>query len=71
MIKSYLDQLAILATDAKIELKDACLGAGISDTTYYRWMNGKNSPRFKQANGVAKYIGAFLPEKPKRQSPNK
>jgi transcriptional regulator with XRE-family HTH domain len=56
---TYLDQLKQLADDAGWKLRDACIDAGIADTTYYRWMNGTSNPRLKQAEKVEKLLLTF------------
>jgi len=56
---SYLEQLKSLASECGWRLKDACADAGISATTYYRWINGTTSPRLKQAERVAKFMQSY------------
>jgi hypothetical protein len=56
---TYLNQLQTLASDMGYNLKEACLDAGIADTTYYRWINGTTSPRFKQAQKVEEHLLTF------------
>jgi len=58
-IQSYLDQLLELASACGWHLKDACADAGISYTTYYRWMNGTSSPSQKKAEKVANYMQSY------------
>jgi transcriptional regulator with XRE-family HTH domain len=55
-MKTYLEQLKTLASDSGWKLKEACIDAGIADTTYYRWMNGTTSPRYKQAQQVENFL---------------
>lgn len=56
---TYLEQLNTLAEETGWLLREACLDAGIADTTYYRWINGTTSPRLKQAKKVANFMLAY------------
>jgi hypothetical protein len=56
VIKSYKNQLVDLAKETGWELKDACVDAGIADSTYYRWINSATSPRLKEATQVGNYM---------------
>jgi len=56
---TYLSQLQALASDAGWRLKDACIDAGIADTTYYRWINGTSNPRLKQAQKIETLLLTF------------
>jgi transposase len=59
IIKPYLQQLISLSEETGWELRDACIDAGISDSTFYRWINKKNKPRLKEAETVAKYMCTY------------
>ena len=41
---SYLDQMITISRLAKIDLRVACIRAGLPDSTYYRWMQNKSNP---------------------------
>ncbi len=41
---SYLDQMITVSRSANINLRDACVKAGLPDSTYYRWMQNKSNP---------------------------
>lgn len=56
---TYLSQLETLATETGWKLKEACIDAGVADTTYYRWVNGTSSPRLKEAKKVALYMQTY------------
>lgn len=56
-LKSYLDQLEVLADSQDIGLKQAFLRAGVPDSTYYRVMNGQDL-RFDTALKIANAIGS-------------
>jgi len=58
-LKSYYDQLLDLADYTGWDLREACIDAGIADTTFYRWLKGLTSPRFKQAQIVAEYMTTY------------
>lgn len=58
MLESYLTQLDRISKETGWSLKDACILAGIADTTYYRWRNGQANPRLNQAQKVAEFMTA-------------
>ena len=53
MITSYLAQLDELVNKSKFSLLDACLLAGVADSTYYRWRLGISEPRLETATKIA------------------
>lgn len=59
IIKSYKEQLVQIATDTGWALKDACIDAGIADSTYYRWNSHSTNPRLKEAETVARYMFTY------------
>jgi len=59
MFKNYLTQLKEIAENTGWELREACMDAGIADTTYYRWIQGTTTPREKQAQTVANYMVTY------------
>jgi|DEB0MinimDraft_4_1074332.scaffolds.fasta_scaffold118334_1 DNA-binding XRE family transcriptional regulator len=59
MIKTYLQQLKEIAEETGWKLNEACIDAGISETTYYRWAKGNYNPREKQAKKVAEHMVKF------------
>jgi hypothetical protein len=59
MINTYYNQLLTISKETGWDLKEACIDAGISDTTYYRWLNKTHSPREKQAQLVAAHMVKF------------
>tara|TARA_E500000305_G_scaffold33701_3_gene25661 strand:+ start:25240 stop:25425 length:186 start_codon:yes stop_codon:yes gene_type:complete len=59
MIYTYLTQLEEIAENTGWTLKDACVDAGLSDTTFYRWQLGITKPREKQAQIVAEYMTTY------------
>jgi ACT domain-containing protein len=63
---TYLDQLARLAQHHRVELKDAVLHAGISDSQYYRWINGVTAMNERSAQRIAEAIAALA--QPKRRA---
>tara|TARA_R100000664_G_C2757240_1_gene145386 strand:+ start:3249 stop:3443 length:195 start_codon:yes stop_codon:yes gene_type:complete len=58
-IYSYYQQLENIAEETGWNLKEACIDAGISDSTYYRWANGSFEPRRKPAERVADYMQRY------------
>lgn len=48
----YLEQLERHAYSMNVPLKDACLNAGIPDSTYYRWINKTTTPSDRVARLV-------------------
>lgn len=57
MFYSYLKQLEAEADRRGVRLLDACIHAGIEDSTYYRWMNKRFSPSEAVARAVFEAIG--------------
>ena len=55
-LTSYYEQLENIAVETGWTLKDACIDAGLSDSTYYRWANGSFEPRRQPAERVAGLI---------------
>jgi transcriptional regulator with XRE-family HTH domain len=53
MITSYLTQLDELVDQHNFSLLDACLLAGVADSTYYRWRLGTSEPRLETATKIA------------------
>jgi ACT domain-containing protein len=53
---TYLDQVARLAHYAGVDLKDAVLHAGISDSQYYRWINGATAMNERSARRIAEAV---------------
>jgi hypothetical protein len=49
---SYFDQMIAIANQNDIDLRLACINAGIKDSTYYRWMNNKTTPNEDSARKV-------------------
>jgi len=54
-MRTYLHQLQILAEEKNLDLKEAFLSAGISDSVYYRAINGAEL-KFSTAKRVAKSL---------------
>ena len=59
MILTYLSQLKNTANETGWELRDACIDAGLSDTTYYRWNKGTTTPREQEAKKVSSHMLQF------------
>ena len=55
-IETYLNQLKNIAKQTGWKLLDGCIDAGVSNSTYYRWVRGTSSPRIHQATKVAEYM---------------
>jgi transposase-like protein len=55
-ILDYWEQLVKIAEETGWSLRDACIDAGISDSTFYRWKNQTWSPRKQAAEKVAEYM---------------
>lgn len=53
---TYLDQLTQAAQEAGIPLREAVIAAGVPDSNYYRWINGKTSPNVRTVARVMEYI---------------
>ena len=53
---TYLDQLTQAADEAGIPLREAVIGAGVPDSNYYRWINGKTSPTVRTVSRIMDYI---------------
>jgi hypothetical protein len=51
-IASYLDQLQAAADAGQVDIKQAVIEAGKSDSVYYRWRNGKCEPTLRVARDV-------------------
>tara|TARA_R100001530_G_scaffold54610_1_gene40286 strand:+ start:3497 stop:3691 length:195 start_codon:yes stop_codon:yes gene_type:complete len=58
-IRSYYDQLLETAEMTGWDLKEACIDSGVADTTFYRWVNGQTSPRYKQAQIVSNFMERY------------
>ena len=54
-MRTYLHQLQILAEEKNLDLKEAFLSAGISDSVYYRAINGAEL-KFSTAKRVEKSL---------------
>lgn len=52
LVLSYRDQLETLSKLYGVDLKQACLTAGVPDSTYYRMQNGTD-PRLPTACKIA------------------
>tara|TARA_R110000824_G_scaffold120059_5_gene274664 strand:+ start:1790 stop:1975 length:186 start_codon:yes stop_codon:yes gene_type:complete len=59
MLRTYFDQLIDLSETTGWDLRDACIDAGIADTTFYRWRLGITKPREKQAQIVAEFMTTY------------
>ena len=59
IIVTYLDQLNTLCEETGWTLKEACIDSGVADTTFYRWVNGQTSPRYKQAQIVSNFMERY------------
>lgn len=60
---TYLDQLNQAATEAGITLREAIISAGMPDSNYYRWVNGKTSPNGKTVARVMAHLDTIKCEK--------
>tara|TARA_R100001082_G_C4348904_1_gene153613 strand:- start:486 stop:680 length:195 start_codon:yes stop_codon:yes gene_type:complete len=58
-LTSYYEQLENIADETGWTLKEACIDAGLSDSTYYRWANGSFEPRRQPAERVADFMLQF------------
>ena len=59
MLVTYLEQLQNKAEDTGWNLKEACVDAGIAETTFYRWNKKITNPRQDQAQQVAEYMKQY------------
>ncbi len=53
---SYLDQLISHAITHEVDLKQACVTAGLPDSTYYRWITNRVNPNEDSARRVFNQI---------------
>jgi DNA-binding phage protein len=65
-INSYLAQLMELADEHGVDLLEACIAAGVADSTFYRWRSGSSEPTLETALKVQTAIlrMAGLPTRP-------
>jgi hypothetical protein len=56
---TYLEQLEDAANGAGIPLREAVIGAGVPDSNYYRWVNGKTTPNVRTVIRVLDYIDSL------------
>tara|TARA_R100001082_G_scaffold93423_1_gene60234 strand:- start:1645 stop:1941 length:297 start_codon:yes stop_codon:yes gene_type:complete len=52
----YLDQLISIAEKHEVDLREACLAAGLPSSTYYRWIQHKSHPNEHSARTVFEKI---------------
>jgi hypothetical protein len=49
---SYLEQLINASEEHEVDLRQACMSAGLPSSTYYRWVQSKCSPNESSARTV-------------------
>jgi len=59
MIITYIEQLKTIADETGWDLREACIDSGISDVSYYRWINGTTQARETEVIRVAEYMEMY------------
>ena len=52
MLISYYRQITDVALTKGVDILKACEKSGVSDSTYYRWREGKTSPQLRTAERI-------------------